>query len=492
MMSSYTITLFAERSNLGPRPASFAASIFFHGLAVAMVWFSIMYKPPIAKVSTEHFPIREVDLRTPDEQRREAASRIAYPVAHAGARAHASKGKSSPNLPVLRQIAQAQRGPQTLVQPDLPNPVTLSEQIPVPQVAIWSPSTTLAKKVVPPLPKKPTASDVQPSVDRPNEETALADVNIASSFHPSPKPLIPAGTTSPIAVHLPEQVQSPPAATSQTTAQPTPASILSLSNLRMDEGTATLPPVNESAAKNTPGVLAAGEAKDLSSSGNDNSAAKPGQAGLGTGPAGNTYDIGAGAGQGSPAKANDSASGAYAGKPGGPETISAKETGDAGADGNLAAATEITLPKDGHFNAVVVGASLQDLYPELTGAWNGRLAYTVYLHVGLARSWVLQYSLPRSADASAGGTIARLDAPWPYNIVRPNLEPGSIDADALMVHGFVNQSGRFEALSVVFPQAFPQAQFVLAALQKWQFRPALQDGQSAKVEVLLIIPEQLE
>ena len=120
------------------------------------------------------------------------------------------------------------------------------------------------------------------------------------------------------------------------------------------------------------------------------------------------------------------------------------------------------------------------------------MAYTVYLHVGLARSWILQYSLPRSADASASGTIARLDAPWPYNIVRPDLEPGSIDADALMIHGFVNQSGRFETLDIVFPQGFPQAQFVLAALEKWQFRPAMQDGQSAKVEVLLIIPEQLQ
>ena len=43
--------------------------------------------------------------------------------------------------------------------------------------------------------------------------------------------------------------------------------------------------------------------------------------------------------------------------------------------------------------------------------------------------------------------------------------------------------------SVVFPQPFSSAQFVLAALQKWQFRPATQNGQAAKVEVLLIIPD---
>jgi hypothetical protein len=76
--------------------------------------------------------------------------------------------------------------------------------------------------------------------------------------------------------------------------------------------------------------------------------------------------------------------------------------------------------------------------------------------------------------------------------VRPNIAPGSIDADALMVHGFVNQAGRFEALAVAFPPQFAQAQFVLNSLAQWQFRPATQNGQDVKVEVLLIIPEMLE
>jgi hypothetical protein len=73
--------------------------------------------------------------------------------------------------------------------------------------------------------------------------------------------------------------------------------------------------------------------------------------------------------------------------------------------------------------------------------------------------------------------------------VRPNIAPGSIDADALMVHGYVNLEGRFEALTIVFPPQFPQAQFVLSMLNQWQFRPATQNGQNMKVEVLLIIPE---
>jgi hypothetical protein len=54
----------------------------------------------------------------------------------------------------------------------------------------------------------------------------------------------------------------------------------------------------------------------------------------------------------------------------------------------------------------------------------------------------------------------------------------------------VNQAGRFEALAVLFPPQFAEAQFVLDELAKWQFRPATQNGQNVVVEVLLIIPDE--
>jgi hypothetical protein len=147
------------------------------------------------------------------------------------------------------------------------------------------------------------------------------------------------------------------------------------------------------------------------------------------------------------------------------------------------------LPKDGQFGAVVVGSSLVEKFPETAEIMSGRFTYTVYLHVGLPKSWILQYSLPRSADGASAGNSTRIQAPWPYNIVRPNILPGEINADALMIHGFVNQQGRFEGLAIAFPQEFPQGQFVLDAIQQWQFRPAMQNGQISTVEVLLIIPE---
>jgi len=45
---------------------------------------------------------------------------------------------------------------------------------------------------------------------------------------------------------------------------------------------------------------------------------------------------------------------------------------------------------------------------------------------------------------------------------------------------------------VVFPPEFPQARFVVDALKQWAFRPAMRNGQVARVEVLLIIPQEPE
>jgi len=150
--------------------------------------------------------------------------------------------------------------------------------------------------------------------------------------------------------------------------------------------------------------------------------------------------------------------------------------------------SQITLARDGQFGAVVVGAALEDQYPELNEVWRGRMAYTVYLHVGLRRSWTLEYALPSEAEAAAAGAVAQLEAPWPFSIVRPNLDPGSIAADALMIHGYVNADGRFEDLEIAFPSGFEKADFVLKSLEQWQFRPAEADGKPQRVEVLLVIP----
>jgi hypothetical protein len=109
--------------------------------------------------------------------------------------------------------------------------------------------------------------------------------------------------------------------------------------------------------------------------------------------------------------------------------------------------------------------------------------------VGLARSWILAYALAGADEAAAGGAVANLEAPWPFSIVRPNLNAEEIGAEALIVHGYVNAAGRFEDLQVVLPADFADARFVLDALGGWQFRPATRQGVPVRVEVLLVIPQ---
>jgi hypothetical protein len=371
---------------------------------------------------------------------------------------------------------------------------------------------------------------VQPNLAPPNQEANLADIGVASSLQPKEALPVKPSTTTPVASHTPEPDQKPPETTSDPTAQPTPARVMSLTDVQMKQGTITLPAANETAAAQ-PATPAPPKTEAQTPAGAGNPASKAGGAGTGTGsgqsaskeaekPATSARASGTAAAKGG-SKQDDKKPGDKPGstaksagpgqgdsKPAAAAAIAAAANGAAVAPAQAAApasgagsgadsadepaAERITLPRDGKFGVVVVGSSLEEQYPEIGGIWGGRMAYTVYLHVGLAKSWILQYSLPRSAEAAAAGSVARLDAPWPFEIARPNIDPGAINADALMVHGMVNAAGRFESLAIVFPPDFAQARFVLNTLRQWQFRPATQDGQAAPVEILLIIPDELE
>lgn len=494
MSSSRIITLFSERPEVPQQPAYFLVSIVAHIAAVALLSFGIIYRPELNnRIVAQKFTVRHLDLHTPQmAEKQPAGTGDYYPGPRANGKQPAAGPKQAAQQAVLRQIANAVKGPQTLVQADITDPVKLAEVMPLPTVVIWTPSKVLVKKVVAPLPEPATAAEVKPSLNAPNQEINLADVGVSSAAHPTEKlPVLPS-TTLPLQVNGPKMTQMAPVSTSQAKQQPTPAAILSLSDLRMPNGIVTLPPVNMTADQNTPGALTAGQTAHGKESGQAQAGGKGTNGAAGQAASGKQSDQadgkgtnGAG-GEPAPGKQSDQAGGPNGAAS--PASLANAGMG-LGMDAGLTVA-QITLPRDGQFGAVVVGASLEAKYPEMSGIWNERVAYTVYLHVGLARSWILQYSLPSAETAAAGGNVTRLEAPWPFNIVRPNIPPDSIEADALMVHGFVSQAGRFESLSIAFPPQFPQAQFVLASLKQWQFRPASRDGQPERVEVLLIIPEE--
>jgi hypothetical protein len=136
--------------------------------------------------------------------------------------------------------------------------------------------------------------------------------------------------------------------------------------------------------------------------------------------------------------------------------------------------TRIELPPGGKPRAAVLGES-----PELPG----RIVSTVYLKLGLAKNWTLEYW--------SQGKTAGLDAPWPYTMFRPGLVLPN-DADALLVRGLLNSDGRLEQLAMLAPVAWDQKASLFRALELWKFRPAARDGQAVAVEVLLVIPRQPE
>ncbi len=476
MGSSPTITLFSLQTEERRRLSSVVLSIVVHITTIILVTLGLMYQASLPRpILPPRYMVRQLDLEMPKDILRADRKVIEFPGAKPKTSSASSGGKAVVHPPVLREVAHAPRAPQTLVQPDIKKPVVLKENVPVPAVAIWTPQKIQVQKIVAPLPQQPVAMNVTPTLEAPNEAVNLASVAIAPTQFNLQKLHLAATTTTPIVMRDFNKNSVIPATAWQRSSQPSPASVVSLSNLAMMKGTALLPPVNQSGSRVSPGLLVAGPSEDSAAGG------KGGKTGAGSG----------------------SGSGTNSGKNGGLEAGSgslSEENGQAGhlngvqgsQNGSVAGAmlsvNRIQLPEGGQFGAVVVGDSLGGEFPEAGVVWKGRVAYTVYLHVGLERSWILQYALPRAADAHAAGQVAHLEAPWPYNIVRPNLPPGSINSDALLVHGYVNQAGHFESLTIAFPPDFPQAEFVLKSLQQWQFRPAKENGQFAKVEVLLIIP----
>ncbi len=456
MRASSTISLFSEQHELNRRPSSILFSALVHIAVVGLIFLGILTAPKIKPTKiAERYVVRHLDLESLDSEMQRAREEVKPPRTPAKIHAPSAAEKSEEAPAPLEHVAlQAPRGKQTLIQPDIPKPVALNIEIPVPKMVIWSGKPVQVKTIAPPPPAKPMVTNFKPSVLRPNDEPTLAEVPLsANALAVHSRPVL-TGTTAPIVVSGPKPTPPAPLTTAKSAGQPTPAAIYSDSDHQMAKGPVNLPPVNSSASKPAQGTLA--QAKPQEQTGHGSQTDKP---------------------------AAKAAPGANAGS-----AQAAPEQKGVGLE-NYPHTAHITKPKDGQFGSVVVGSALEDRFPEMAGLLSGKMSYSVYVPVGLPKNWVLEYSLPRGSEVASAGGGTRLEAPWPFDIIRPNIAPGSIDADALMVHGYVNIEGRFEALTIAFPPQYAQAQFVLSMLNKWQFKPATQNGQNVKVEVLLIIPE---
>jgi hypothetical protein len=479
MKPSPIIVLFGEPPPMRRGPSGFVVSLLFHVVACALLYLGLKQPHMVdSRPFSQRYAVRVMELRKqePRPQRyiqppplNSLQQPNTQPLASSGSPETATAARIPPNFIPQKQATL------TLVQPDAPNNL-LIPQTALPQVFLWSAPQPAVKKIVQPAPQTVVKVDVRPSIDKPNQEPRISDLKMSATIFDAKTPMPMPSNTSPVSAQNPQKTQQIPQTASKTTGQPTPASVISASNIQLQEGTVTLPMINEVAPAPFTGSLSPGESRNLSQTGRGKTDGKENSAGVGQSSGNQTGNATAAAGAGPPQP------GGGTGKAGGDASVTS--------GGPLRTVVHITLPKDGKFGVVVVGSSLADDYPETLNMWTGRLAYTVYLHVGVTKNWIMQFSLPKLQGAPPAGTT-RPDAPFPYDITRPSID-ADLNTDAIMVHGFVNAAGRFEQLAVVFPTELAEAKFLLRALQQWQFRPALQNGQATPVEVLLIIPDQTE
>src|SRR5258706_8633557 len=155
----------------------------------------------------------------------------------------------------------------------------------------------------------------------------------------------------------------------------------------------------------------------------------------------------------------------------------------------------IIRPANGNFDAVVVQTATLDQFPESKGLLNGRPIYTVFISVGTSKDWAMYFCLPSDKASPApkgnvidlGSTAAPVQAPYPTRLVRPDVAVPAY-YKYVLVHGYVNATGRFEGLRVVRSTRPETDEAIVASLSGWEFRAATKDGIKVAVEFLLSIP----
>ena len=331
----------------------------------------------------------------------------------------------------LPDIIPLQTAHQTLVQLDVPPDVSLKHEITVPQIVSWtqpSPSEHPLKPVMTPPVEEDNVANLPaiPILSLPNAEAGVTDLKLSTpALNELPKLPRPNARTFPIASLPMEQASRLPQISPSS--DPSQVHVISLPDIALLPQTLiVVPPANQ--------VAPAGGSK----------------------------------GSGTESQAVDG-TGTVAGMP-----------------AALPGMTLIARPKDGKFQVVVLGSGTSAPHLEAAAALSGKIVYTVYVPVGLRKSWILQYCLPKGSDAGPAGL---LQAPWPFYLVLPD-QFARQGPDYVIVHGLITAEGRFDGISVVFPDDFNESETILGALRLWHFRSASRGGEPSAVEVLLIIPVQ--
>ena len=409
---------------------------------------------------------------------------------------------------------------QTIIQLDVPPDTVLEHEIPLPDIISWTPQQPIPafrkQFVTPPLkemPKRVAQSlPPAPTVELPNREIAVSDLELASALAPArPHLILPPVTKVPVRLPKADPVNQVPQIVMPEPSSANTAVLIALGESPVrPEGVIIVPPANQVGSSGPSGQGSREDGRDsgrkggqkepkIGSGGGDGMTASGGSgpgagvSGVGHGDEGTGADgggSGKGAGPGTLAGRGNQPGTALSGLGSAGAGTTGSGTADTGGpDLSTEGLTRINLPKDGKYGVVVFGSSQAAPYPESEGALSGKMIYTVYLGVGLHKKWILQYCLTKAAEMAAPkGSATPVDAPWPFLIFRPDHLTGS--NDYVIVRGVIDVEGRFDQLAMVFPDQFDQKELLISSLKRWSFRPASRDREPTAVEVLLIIPTE--
>ena len=263
MYSGYEVTsLFEQRPRVRRGVTAYALSMTLHGAGIAFGTWALLHAPIVKQppLSTR-YSVRELKLHMPPHTSNGNERLYPHPAKHAAPAASAATSGPAPQPtegadaakdtanddapPVPNLPRDGGAGKQILLQPKLHIHQELADKIPVPMVVMWMPELSPTKLIVPAKPSQPTVSLVQPSLAEPNEELEMSDLSVTASDLQPKMPTPPAGTTSPMAQKGAAEVKMAPTTESNTSDEPTPTAVMSISNIRMPDGVAVLPPDNE-------------------------------------------------------------------------------------------------------------------------------------------------------------------------------------------------------------------------------------------------------
>jgi hypothetical protein len=429
-----------------------------------------------------------VALRRKDLQKfREEGGKAPQPPVLPAQKPESSLFSSIPKLPALPKVEPKKfelpdipvkkTAVQTLLQPDMPPKLAVQIDKKLPQLLIWDAQVSKPpdKPIVPGNRKLRVEAPrlaAAPMLEAPNLELKTSDLRMVASAVPphAALPVMPA-TTMPL--RLPDSGKNPtgPSSMDPFTGEPVQLLTLSTNPAPLSEALKGLfIPTGSQMAR------MAGGFRGPNADGSGLSVRGTGR-GDGFGDGGGN---GAGSGAGDGGKSG----------PGGVPLF-----GMLNPPGLHGTPLRIIHPNNGVFDIVVVQNSTTETFPDAAEALSGRPIYTVYLQVGASKEWVLQYCIPDVAGpVQTGGLVqlgkpAPVGAPYPMVTVRPP-EDWQHGTDYLLVHGFLDESGRFRDLRILPGRSHtaPATSALLEYLTYWEFRPAVRDGRPVRVEVILAVP----